>query len=151
MSPACYEIQPGFPLLVVSSDEQDHSSLLGILPEDCRLHWAASRREALSCVRRFHPHVVLCDQTLADGDWRELLNDLQGVQKMPPLIVLSRLADDRLWAEVLNLGGFDLLMKPFSKAEVNRAVGLAALPRRALSQRQPGKQGDPSRAARHRA
>jgi DNA-binding response OmpR family regulator len=127
MSPANYaEIQPGFPLLVVSSDEQDHSSLQGILREDCRLHRATGRREAISCVRRCHPQVVLCDQTFVDGDWRELLSDLQGEQQMPLLIVSSRLADDRLWAEVLNLGGYDLLTKPFAPAEVSRVVRLAA-------------------------
>jgi hypothetical protein len=32
-----------------------------------------------------------------------------------------------LWAEVLNLGGYDLLMKPFEEAEVYRVVGLAWL------------------------
>jgi DNA-binding response OmpR family regulator len=119
-------IQPGFPLLVVSSDEQDHSSLHLILRGDCRLHRAAGRREAMSCVRRFRPQVVVCDQTFADGDWRELLSDLQGEQQMPPLIVSSRLADDRLWAEVLNLGGYDLLIKPFVAVEVSRVVKLAA-------------------------
>jgi DNA-binding response OmpR family regulator len=127
MSPASYaEVRPGFPLLVVSSDEHDHSSLHRILREDCRLHRAAGRREALSCIRRLRPCVVLCDQTFADGDWRELLTDLQGERRMPPLIVSSRLADDRLWAEVLNLGGYDLLTKPFAEAEVSRVVRLAA-------------------------
>lgn len=80
----------------------------------------------MSSVRRFHPRVVVCDQTFADGDWRELLSDLQAEQQMPPLIVSSRLADDRLWAEVLNLGGYDLLTKPFVAAEVSRVVKLAA-------------------------
>ena len=38
----------------------------------------------------------------------------------PNLIVFSRLADERLWAEVLNLGGFDVLMTPFEPEEVLR-------------------------------
>jgi DNA-binding response OmpR family regulator len=70
--------------------------------------------------------VVVCDQTLADGDWRDLLSDLQNVQLMPPLIVSSRLVDGRLWAEVFNLGGYDLLTKPFAATEVRRVVKLAA-------------------------
>jgi len=127
MSAASYiRFQFGFPLLVVSSDEQDHSSLHRILQDDCQLHRAAGRREALSFIRRFRPWVVVCDQILADGDWRDLLSDLQGEQEMPPLIVSSRLADDRLWAEVLNLGGYDLLMKPFAETEVSRVIRLAA-------------------------
>ena len=41
------------------------------------------------------------------------------------MIVTSRLADDRLWAEVLNLGGYDVLAKPFDASEVARVVGTA--------------------------
>ena len=127
MSAASYvRFQFGFPLLVVSGDEQDHSSLHRILQLDCQLYRAAGRRDALSSIRRFRPWVVVCDQILADGDWRDLLNDLQSEQQMPPLIVSSRVADDRLWAEVLNLGGYDLLTKPFAATEVSRVVRLAA-------------------------
>ena len=39
----------------------------------------------------------------------------------------SRLADDRLWAEALNLGAWDVLAKPFEKSEVLRAVSTAWL------------------------
>ena len=41
------------------------------------------------------------------------------------LIVTDRLADERLWAEVLNLGGYDLLLKPFDPEEVLRVVNSA--------------------------
>jgi hypothetical protein len=41
------------------------------------------------------------------------------------MIVTSRLADERLWAEVLNLGGYHLLAKPFDASEVVRVVGTA--------------------------
>ena len=44
----------------------------------------------------------------------------------PPLqIVTSRLANDRLWAEALNLGAYDVLARPFDAAEVLRSVGMA--------------------------
>ena len=38
------------------------------------------------------------------------------------LIVTSRLADASLWAEVLNLGGYDLLAKPFNRQEVRHVL-----------------------------
>ncbi|MCL5744434.1 MAG: hypothetical protein M1541_11000 [Acidobacteria bacterium] len=41
-------------------------------------------------------------------------------------IVTSRLADDALWAEVLNVDGYDLLLKPFRGEEVVRMVNAAA-------------------------
>jgi DNA-binding response OmpR family regulator len=43
----------------------------------------------------------------------------------PTLIVTSRLADDELWAEVLNLGAYDVLAQPFDPDEVYRVVFLA--------------------------
>ena len=45
----------------------------------------------------------------------------------PRLIVFSRQVDDRLWAEVLNLGGFDVLATPFRKEELMFAIGSAWL------------------------
>jgi hypothetical protein len=50
----------------------------------------------------------------------------------PPLIVVDRLADERLRAEVLNQGGFDLLMEPFDKPE-----GLGVLSRMACADDTP--------------
>ena len=43
----------------------------------------------------------------------------------PPLIVADHLGDERLWAEVLNLGCYDLLLKPFEAKEVLRVVSAA--------------------------
>jgi hypothetical protein len=40
----------------------------------------------------------------------------------PSLIVFSCLADEFLWAEVLNLGGFDVRMTPFEPEEVLRVA-----------------------------
>jgi DNA-binding response OmpR family regulator len=41
------------------------------------------------------------------------------------------LADERLWAEVLNLGAYDLLAKPFDVREVLHAVTTACRRREA--------------------
>jgi hypothetical protein len=43
----------------------------------------------------------------------------------PPLIVTSRLADNRLWAEALNLSVYDVMAKPFDRAETMRVVDAA--------------------------
>jgi hypothetical protein len=43
----------------------------------------------------------------------------------PQLIVADRLADELLWAEVLNLGCYDLLTTPFAAEEVLRVVPMA--------------------------
>ena len=41
------------------------------------------------------------------------------------MLVVSRHADERLWAEVLNLGGFDVLALPFDRDELKWALSSA--------------------------
>lgn len=69
--------------------------------------------------------VVVCERSLPDGTWKELLAATWAMTNPPRLIVTSRYADDELWAEVLNLGGFDVLSKPFHATEVFRVLSLA--------------------------
>jgi DNA-binding response OmpR family regulator len=71
--------------------------------------------------------VFICDSSRESGNWRSVLADLQNRHDPPSLIVSSRLADERLWAEVLNLGGYDVLMQPFDRSEVLRVTAMAGL------------------------
>ena len=54
-----------------------------------------------------------------------MLDELEALQDAPWLIVSSRLADERLWAEVLNRGGYDLLATPFDADEVRHVLAYA--------------------------
>ena len=69
--------------------------------------------------------VIVCERDFQDGDWKLLLEEIGRLTKPPRLIVASRFADERLWAEVLNLGGHDLLATPFDADEVHRVVSYA--------------------------
>jgi DNA-binding response OmpR family regulator len=70
--------------------------------------------------------VVLSDRELPEGGWREMLSDLQALADPPALVVKARLADDSLWAEVLNMGGYDVLAEPLDNDEVRRVMSAAA-------------------------
>jgi DNA-binding NtrC family response regulator len=70
--------------------------------------------------------VVITDTRLSDGrSWKDVLDHLVGFWNRPQLIVADRLADEALWAEVLNLGAYDLLVTPFEPTEVQRVVTVA--------------------------
>lgn len=71
--------------------------------------------------------VVLCECPLPDGSWKDVLGQLAPMQDRPRLIVFSRHADEDLWAEVLDLGGFDLLATPFRDEELIFTIGSAWL------------------------
>jgi FixJ family two-component response regulator len=62
--------------------------------------------------------VVITEAKLPDGDWRKLKERLNDLHPRTSLVVTSVLADDILWAAVLNEGGFDVLAKPFCGVEL---------------------------------
>ncbi len=69
--------------------------------------------------------VVVCEQKLDDGCWRNILAALPAGANPPKLLVTSSKADERLWTEVLTAGVYDLLPRPFDRSEVIRIIGLA--------------------------
>ncbi|MCC7175355.1 MAG: hypothetical protein IT159_09175 [Bryobacterales bacterium] len=92
-----------------------------------RLRWVVgydmSFGEALHSIRHTPTAVIVCEEHLPDGSWRSWVNKLRSVPDAPELIVVG---DDRsLRSEVLELGGFDTLMRPLREADVVWAVASA--------------------------
>jgi DNA-binding response OmpR family regulator len=115
-------------VLAVSPLEEDHVFLGHIFSHsNWKIHVARSCSEALQLLRERTIPVVLCDSEIPDSTWKDVLAQLGQLSHPPLLIVTSRLADESLWAEVLNLGGYDVLMKPFDRMEVVRVISLAWL------------------------
>lgn len=90
-----------------------------------RLHEASDRKRALEYLERQPVQVVVADAEVPGWSWKRLLQDLQRMTKPPQLVVTSRLADDFLWSEVLNRGGYDVLAEPFEPEEVERVISSA--------------------------
>jgi DNA-binding response OmpR family regulator len=113
-------------VLVVSPFEGDLRSLRGTLaPSNWTLYAATGGIEAMEILRRTSVPVILCESELPDGDWRDLLAAVAELQCPPLIIVTSQFADECLWAEVLNLGGYDVLAKPFDSFEVIWLMSMA--------------------------
>lgn len=110
-------------ILLASPDPDDHKRLAEILRPP-RWRWACGRtcQMALLRLRREPVSVLLCERDQVDGTWRDLLETASNLPHPPNVIVCSRLADESLWAEVLNRGGYDVLIKPFEPGEVARVV-----------------------------
>jgi two-component system NtrC family response regulator len=110
-------------VLAVSPNEADIRTLSRILGHSA---WTLDAVPSLAEARQFlannFTRVVLCEQKLADGEWKDLLDEVAGFEQPPQLIILSRTGDERLWAEVLNRGAWDVLVKPYHPQEVYRTV-----------------------------
>jgi DNA-binding response OmpR family regulator len=113
-------------ILLVSPHADDRSALQQILQHGAWfISLCATVSDALPLIRSLSPPLVICERELADGNWKTVL-DACGACTHPPLVlVTSRHADETLWAEVLNLGGYDVLLKPFDRREVTRVIGMA--------------------------
>lgn len=111
------EMRPN--VLVIASNER--SVFEAILQKArCRTLMCAGYRDALDLIEL--ASVVICEHPLPDGSWKDVLRTVQAITTPPALIVTSRLADESLWAEVLNLGGEDVLALPLREQEVTWAV-----------------------------
>ena len=114
-------------VLVVGSAEDraaitvmlDHAGWY-VREEDCIL-------DALLSVLEEPVAVVITGCSLPDGDWRDVIDLIRPNSDAPRVIVMSRLPDERLWAEVLNNGGFDLLPHPLDPAPLHCTVESAYL------------------------
>ena len=118
-------------VLFIGPCGDEHASLQRIFRDSpWRLQVAFTCRDGVDLLRqaRHGIRAVICDHCLPDGDWKSVLAELDSMPDHPSFIVSSRLADERLWAEVLNLGAFDLLLgSPFVPEEVLRVTQSASL------------------------
>ena len=113
-------------VLVVSSAEEDQKYFRLLFPKPVwRVLSAESMRDAAKLLQARPVGVVLTEHDLEDGTWSDLLDLAASAPWSPPVVVVSRHADEAMWAQVLNLGGYDVLMKPFDATEVRRVVGMA--------------------------
>ena len=122
------------PVLSISPMDEDQFFLQDILNrlqstlDPCRrftVNSCATLAAGLAALRKRQFEVVICERDLLPGSWKDVLDQVTILPDPPSLIVTSRHADERLWAEALNLGAYDVLAKPFDRTEAMRVVGAA--------------------------
>jgi len=68
---------------------------------------------------------VLTESRLPDGNWEDVVALAERAKRRVAVVVTDRLADARLWADVLDFGAYDLLPKPFYSQEEERILANA--------------------------
>jgi len=101
-------------------DARHVSEMLHELP--MAIDHAGSVGQARTKLRQKQFHAVLTEAALPDGNWLDVLHLTRTIASEPEVIVTDKQADARFWAEVLNLGAFDLLPQPFYEPEVRRIL-----------------------------
>ena len=112
--------------LLVGATPQSRLIVLDVFRQaGWRLYEARNRKGALGCLERHPVQVVVTNAHFLGWPWKRALQDLRRMPAPPQLVVTSHLADDSLWAEVLNWGGYDVLAEPFERSEVERVIASA--------------------------
>ena len=114
------------PVIALAASEHDRkilTALSGQGPWD--VHFADSRVQAWEIVHRFGSPVVLYDRDWPNAEWRTTVHTFASCPQRPCVILMSRVADDYLWQELIRCGGHDLVAKPLRAEDVNRALKLA--------------------------
>jgi DNA-binding NarL/FixJ family response regulator len=113
-------------VLIVSSRPEHLKQLIRVLDAAAatRVLAAFSWRHAEQTLSRRSVAVILCDDSLPDGSYRNLLFRRAGPDK-PNVVVLLRWGEWHEHFEALQHGAFDVLRYPFQPDEVERVVLLA--------------------------
>ncbi len=117
---------PPAPVIALAASDYDREVLTAVSrrgPWD--MHFADSRVQAWEIVHRFGSPVVLYDRDWPNAEWRTTVHTFASCPRRPCVILMSRVADDYLWQELIRCGGHDLLAKPLRADDVNRALKLA--------------------------
>ena len=113
-------------VLTVTSLDPSKNRLRAILQDqNYRTLQARNVQDAVRQLRRRRVFMVVVDGDLSDGSWRDLLLEADRVPHSPLVVVTATHADELLWGEVLNLGGFDVLAQPFDECEIKRTADSA--------------------------
>ena len=70
--------------------------------------------------------VAILPATLTDTAWWKLWGVLGVLNRRPAILVYAREATFQLWSGVLESGGYDVVVEPFSDAQIQNAVLQAA-------------------------
>ena len=121
--------RPGPPgkltMVALLGDSRDRELLARVAGEQqWTVHWAFACGDCGNLARQSRAQIVLCDRELAGVPWREVLQMIVSTKQRIYGILVSKVADDYLWNEVIRWGGHDVLTAPLREEEVLRAIRL---------------------------
>lgn len=111
--------------ILISPFESDHHVMRQVFTHsNWSLHCVGNCEEALRLISDHSIPVVICSTDM-QADWRTILHATSAEPNPPRVIVFSRLADERLWADVMHNGAYTLLDSPFDVRDIVTSVSLA--------------------------
>ncbi len=120
-------------ILILSGEPEHRHKLSKVMSSS---GWVPVCCETISAARglvmRYQMEVIVCDEALRDGGFRELIRELKGSACDARVVVMSRSYDD--WSDYLEAmiaGAYDYLAYPPYPRELEDAVAAALVESRA--------------------
>ena len=112
--------------VLVSPDPLDHRVFQAYFDSRrWRLFHAWSAEQGREVIAQSASALVIVDEHLPDGDWRDLLSGEGGDSRQ--FLLLADYVDERLWKSAGRRPPFDVVARPLTPHKVSRAVALARL------------------------
>jgi DNA-binding NtrC family response regulator len=112
--------------IIVCNEEEDRHTLIacvlkcGLSPICC---FNLAELRALLPQEQFR--LVLCEETLVDGDFRAVLREVRKTQTRTPVIVFGGAFDWDSYLNALGAGAFDYIVAPANPVETQRIIWTA--------------------------
>jgi two-component system response regulator PilR (NtrC family) len=110
-------------VLIALADPASRRKLSNLLPQDdVEPVFASTMREARAVLTHEPVALVVCEDSLRDGSYRDLLPVARTTRHDVPVVVASRVDNPEEYLEAMKLGAFDFVAQPFTRTEVDRIV-----------------------------
>ena len=114
------------PVVAMVVNQPDRGVLTAVAAQEpFALRFAESYEDAWSLARQLSAPVILVDRDWPGCDWRWSVEKLAALPHGACVILVSGVADDYLWQELIRRGGYDVLGKPLRGDDVARVLKLA--------------------------
>lgn len=117
-------------LLIVDDDDNVRNTLNDLLSQTHECHTADRAEQALAYLEIENYDAVVTDIAMPGLSGREILKCIQQKHPATPVIVISGQADEEAAKELIALGAFAYLRKPFPLEDVEAALDRALAYRR---------------------
>jgi DNA-binding NtrC family response regulator len=113
-------------IVALTVSEQDRNVLTSIAQQEpFDIHFAESCEDASKMASQLTAPMILFDRNWPGTDWRMAVEQLAASPHHACVILMSGVADDYLWQELIRRGGYDILPKPLRNDNVIRVIKLA--------------------------
>ena len=112
-------------ILVVDDEDTVRNNLFELFAIQHTCHMAATAEQALTYLSVEQYDVVVTDYQMPGLSGLDLLAYVKDTQKNTPVILISGLSSKERAEQLIQMGAFDYVVKPFTLSEIEKVVNSA--------------------------